>query len=346
MCIHAGPLDEERGTDLGGAWVCIAGMLGRGTWGEQGAPGPSGWCCRGRPGRGLARRTEGCQGARVRMPSGREGAAGVTPPGGRVSPGGPVGGQGRERITPSTPWPPGGQGCPARRGGHQQSGGGLSRAGAVGGGADVGPARALALGQAGTRAGPPPPIVPALVAALGPHVRQDAADTRLGGARPGGPTLGRRGVSATADLALRHGAQAVVGARAAVDIPAQGRPDGRWAGPRRRAGDPPPVGPDRRGPRPSGAFRTPPLAPPSAPAPREGLNRPPGGRTGGPPVGSVRGDATGGDQAVDGRLGGQGTGPGGQHTPPPSRPPPYGGSAARVRRAWAAAPSLWLLALS
>jgi hypothetical protein len=195
-------------------------------------------------------------------------------------------------------------------------------------GAGVGPARALALGQGGTRAGPPPPIVPALVAALGPHVRQDAVEYTPGRggagwahARPArrerdrrpGPPPWRAGGGGCA----RGGGHPGPGTarRALGRAPSAGR-------------SPPAMGPDRRGPRPSGAFRTSPLAPPSAPAPREGLNRPPGGRTGGPPVGSVRGDATGGDQAVDVRLGGQGTGPGGQHTPPPQQTAPI----RRVRR--------------
>jgi hypothetical protein len=122
--------------------VCIEGMMGRGTWGDQVAPGPSGWSCSGRLGRCLERRTAWCQGARVRMTDGRDRAKGVKPPGGRVSHGGPCGGRGRARITTSTPWPPGGHGGPARRGGHQQSGGGLSRAGAVGGGTGACPASA------------------------------------------------------------------------------------------------------------------------------------------------------------------------------------------------------------
>jgi hypothetical protein len=63
----------------------------------------------------------------------------------------------------------------------------------------------------GTRDGTPEPIVPDLVEALGQHGRQKAADTRLGWEGHGVPTRGLRVVIATADLAIRHGEQAVVG---------------------------------------------------------------------------------------------------------------------------------------
>jgi hypothetical protein len=155
------------------------------------------------------------------------------------------------------------------------------------------------------------------VEALGPHVRQAAADQRLGWEGHGVPTRGRRVLIATADLASRHGEPAVVRERAAVDIPAQVRQDWRCAWHRRRAGDHPPCGPDRLGPRQSGAFLTHQSETPSATARREGLDRHQGGRTGGPPRGAVSGDSTRGAQAVDVRLVGQGTGPGVPHTQHP-----------------------------
>jgi hypothetical protein len=58
------------------------------------------------------------------------------------------------------------------------------------------------------------------------------------------------------------------------------------------------------------------------------MNRHQGGRTGGPPVGAVSGDSTSGDQAVDVRMGGQGTGPGVPHPQHPHQTAPI----MRVRR--------------
>jgi hypothetical protein len=168
----------------------------------------------------------------------------------------------------------------------------------------------------------PPPRGPDRVEALGPHVRQAAADQRLGWEGHGVPTRGRRVLIATADLASRQGEPAVVRERAAVDIPAQVRQDWRWAWHRRRAGDHPPCGPDRLGPRQLGAFLTHQSATPAATARREGLDRHPGGRTGGPPRGAVSGDSTRGAQAVDVRLVGQGSGSrGAAHPAPPSDRP-------------------------
>jgi hypothetical protein len=200
----------------------------------------------------MERRTAWCQGARVRMTSGRDREAGVKPPGGRGSHGGPFGGRGRERTTTSKPWPPCGQGCPARRGGAPAVGqmalpcrGCRRRCGCV-------PCeRALEWVQAGTRDGTPQRIGPALVDALGHHVRQEAAEKRLGWEGHGVPTRGLSVVLATADLALRHGEQAVVGEREAGDRPGPGtarlalcrapsagrRPPTPWSRPPRVASD-------------------------------------------------------------------------------------------------------------
>ena len=189
--------------------------------------------------------------------------------------------------------------------------GGRRRGGGVPG------ARALALGQEGTRDGTPQPIVPDRVDAWGPHVRPAAAETRLGWEGHGVPTSGLSVLRAQAALASRQGAPAVVGEREAGDRAAQVRPDVRGALPSRLAGAHPPGGPDRLGQRQSGAVRTPQIETPSAHERREGRDRPQGGRTGGPPRGSVSGDSTSGDQAVDVRLVGQGPGPGVPHPPPP-----------------------------
>src|SRR6266511_1668390 len=113
---------------------------------------------------------------------------------------GHVGGAGGPRtirvVLPRTPWEgsgaaargvPGRQGSDALRPRGRGRGDATGRAwvawGARGGaGAGVGPARV------GVGAGGDEGRAATAVAALGPHVRQDAADTRLGGAGPGGPT--------------------------------------------------------------------------------------------------------------------------------------------------------------
>jgi len=81
--------------------------------------------------------------------------------------------------------------------------------------------RELELVQEGTMDGTPQPIVPALVEALGPYVRQTAADTRLGWEGQRVPTIGLRVLIAKADLAILDGEQTVVGQRDPMDIPAQ-----------------------------------------------------------------------------------------------------------------------------
>jgi hypothetical protein len=102
-------------------------------------------------------------------------------------------------------------------------------------------------------------------------------------------------------------------------VPAQVLPDWLWALHSRLAVDHPPCGPDRLGQRQIGAFLTHQIEKQSAQELREGMDRHQVGRTGGPPLGSVSGDSTSWDQAVDVRMVGQGTSPGVQHTQHPNQ---------------------------
>jgi hypothetical protein len=71
--------------------------------------------------------------------------------------------------------------------------------------------RELEVVPEGTMDGTPQPRGADLVEAVGSHVRQDAADKLLGWEGHGVPTIGLRVLIAKADLAIRHGEQAVVG---------------------------------------------------------------------------------------------------------------------------------------
>lgn len=180
--------------------------------------------------------------------------------------------------------------------------------------------RELAGVQAGTREGTPPPLVAALGDALGPAVRQAAADTRLRWEGHGGPPRGLSVLIAPADRASRDGEQAGVGQREALDLPAPGGQDRLRAVDGGVAGDAPPRGPDRLGPGPVRPFLMPQGPTPPAPARRAGLDGDQGGRAGGPPRAPVGGNAPSRDSAVHGGRVRQGAGPGGQDTQATAQP--------------------------
>jgi hypothetical protein len=106
---------------------------------------------------------------------------------------------------------------------------------------------ALELVQARTMAGTPEPIRADCVDPLGPHLRQQAADTLLGQEGPSLPPMGPGVRLATADLALVAGAHTGGSHGDAMDVSAQVVEHSCRAWPRRCARDDPGGGPDRRG---------------------------------------------------------------------------------------------------
>ena len=87
------------------------------------------------------------------------------------------------------------------------------------------------------------------------------------------PTRGLRVLIAKADLAIRHGEQAVGGERDAVDVPTQVRQDGLCALHSRLAVDHPPCGADRLGQRQIGAVLTRQIEKQAAKELRQGMDR-------------------------------------------------------------------------
>jgi hypothetical protein len=138
----------------------------------------------------------------------------------------------------------------------------------------------LELVQERPRDGTPQPVVPDLVEALGPHVRQKTADTLLGWEGHGVPTRGLRVRVAAADLLVVDREPPAIGQRHPVDVPTQGRQDWRRALHGGVAGDHPPVGPDRLGDGQVRAFLPEQLEKQPAKALREGMDGPQGRRAG------------------------------------------------------------------
>jgi hypothetical protein len=75
----------------------------------------------------------------------------------------------------------------------------------------------------------PQPVGPDRVEALGPHVRQETADQRLGWQGHGVPTRGLSVLVAAADLPVVDREHPARGQRHPVDVPTQGRQDWRCA---------------------------------------------------------------------------------------------------------------------
>jgi hypothetical protein len=104
--------------------------------------------------------------------------------------------------------------------------------------------------------GTPPPLVADVVEALGPHVRQDAADALPRGQGHGLPALVLGLLRAAAHVAGRDREPPAMGQGAAVDLSAQVIQPLLWALPGGCAGDHPPVGPSRLGQAAVGPFLT------------------------------------------------------------------------------------------
>jgi hypothetical protein len=156
----------------------------------------------------------------------------------------------------------------------------------------------LALVPEGTMDRTPQPIVADCVDPLGPHMRQQAPDERMGGQGHGLPTLVLGVLVAEAPLPISDGAEAVVGQREAVARPAQVLQDWLRAWRGRFTGDAPPCGPDPLGKGQVGAFLTHQIEQQPAKALREGLDGHQVGRAGGPPLGPVGGAPAGWPQTV------------------------------------------------
>jgi hypothetical protein len=178
----------------------------------------------------------------------------------------------------------------------------------------------LELVPEGTRGRTPPPIVADVVNPLGPHMRQKAADALEGGQGHGLPALVLGILIATAHLAILDGEPAVIRQRKSMALAAQVVQDLLGALDRGFTGDDPALGPDGLGYGEGRLFLTHQLSKHPAKEVREGVNGSHGGRAGGPPLGLLPSDSTGGDQAMHMGMRGQGAGPGVQHTPDPDQP--------------------------
>ena len=139
----------------------------------------------------------------------------------------------------------------------------------------------------------PPPIGPDVVEPLGPDVRQEATDARLGGQRHDLPTLVLGVLVAAADVAVLDGEETALRQRDPVDIPAPVVQHLCRAGHARFPVDDPACGPEGLGQGQVGALLTHAREQPPATERREGMDGHQGGRTGGSPLGPVGGDPTG-----------------------------------------------------
>jgi hypothetical protein len=179
----------------------------------------------------------------------------------------------------------------------------------------------LELVPEGTMDRTPQPIVADVVDPLGPHMRQKAPAELMGGQGHGLPTLVLGVLVAEAHLPISDGAEAVVGQRDAVDIPAQVLQDWLRAWRGRFTVDDPPFGPDHLGKGQVGAFLTHQIATQPATELREGLDGHQGGRAGGPPRGPVGGDPAGWPQTVPVWMIDEGPGPGVEDAENADEPP-------------------------
>lgn len=173
--------------------------------------------------------------------------------------------------------------------------------------------------------GTPPPLVAALMDAVGPHRRPQAPETRLGREGQGCPALERGVLITTTDLPLVEREPPGVRPREAGDVPAPVAQHlcRAWHG--RLARDDPRGGPDGLGNVQRGALLRHESA--AAPAAARGArpHRHEGGLAGRGPRRPVPGDPTGRDQAVDVRMVDQRPGPGVQDAEDPQQPPHQAG---------------------
>ena len=167
----------------------------------------------------------------------------------------------------------------------------------------------------------PQPIVPDLVEASGPHVRQKAADTLLGREGHGVPPMGPGVHIAKADLALVDGEHAGVGQGDAMDLSAQVVEHVFRALHSRLTIDDPVGGPDRLGKVQIGALLVYQGTEPTAEHFREGPDRHEVRLASRPPLVVVSRDPTGWHQTVHVWMVGEGPGPGVQHTQNPDQAP-------------------------
>jgi hypothetical protein len=178
----------------------------------------------------------------------------------------------------------------------------------------------LELVQERTMAGTPEPIIADVVAPLGQHMRQKAPHDLVGGQGHGLPAL-RLGVPvAAADVAVRDGENPAIRQRDPVAILAHVMQDLLRALDGGCAGDDPALGPDRLGDGQVRPWLTPQRPQQPAQELREGLDGDQGGRASWLPRAPVGGDRPSRYEAVPMGMGGQGTGPGVQHTPNPDAP--------------------------
>jgi len=167
----------------------------------------------------------------------------------------------------------------------------------------------------------PQPIVPDLVEASGPHVRQQAAATRLGREGHGVPPMGPGVRIAPADLASVEGEQAGVGQGAALDRSAPVVEPCCRAWHRRLTRDDPGGGPARRGTVQLGARLVYPGPDPTAAHCRAGPARHEGRLARRPPRWVVSRAPPGWHPTGPVWLGGEGPGPGVPHTQHPAQAP-------------------------